>query len=130
MPKNSARLSPTATSEAPCPAHQEAISSCPPPCGLINAGNTCYLNATLQCIGACPPCSRASSGPLSFATHAAWQHLLGQGPLPSRPASSQRRAPYNPCALLAALGAVAPQFKSRQQHDAHEALHALLDGLK
>lgn len=37
---------------------------------------------------------------------------------------------YNPQALLAAVCRLAPQFKERQQHDAHELLHCLLDGLQ
>lgn len=37
---------------------------------------------------------------------------------------------YNPQALLAAVCRHAPQFKEQQQHDAHELLHCLLDGLQ
>lgn len=37
---------------------------------------------------------------------------------------------YNPQALLAAVCRHAPQFKGRQQHDAHELLRLLLDGLQ
>ncbi len=43
---------------------------------------------------------------------------------------TQRGQPYNPSALLAAVCRHATQFKGRQQHDAHELLRYLLDGLQ
>ncbi len=45
-------------------------------------------------------------------------------------AHHKRRNTYDPQALLAALCRVAPSFSGNQQHDAHEALHALLEGLQ
>jgi len=37
---------------------------------------------------------------------------------------------YNPHTLLAAVTCIAPHFKGQQQHDSHELLRLLLDGLQ
>eukprot|EP00983_Pelagomonas_calceolata_P075043 1152826-Pelagomonas_calceolata.AAC.5 len=49
---------------------------------------------------------------------------------PAPGAASTQPSTYNPQALLAAVCRHAPQFKEKQQHDAHELLHCLLDGLQ
>ena len=38
--------------------------------------------------------------------------------------------PYNPQSLLSAVCCHAPQFKVKQQHDSHELLRYLVDGLQ
>lgn len=51
---------------------------------------------------------------------------------PARPAAvhKQSRQPYNPSALLAAIVREAPQFKGKQQQDAHELLHVIMNSLQ
>jgi hypothetical protein len=39
-------------------------------------------------------------------------------------------AAYNPQSLLSAVCCHAPQFRGRQQHDSHELLRILVDGLQ
>jgi hypothetical protein len=83
-------------------------------------------------------CARACCGPRRTHRHA---HARVLGLRPTRPpavaalrAGTHKpgggSASYNPQSLLSAVCRHAPQFKGRQQHDSHELLRVLLDGLQ
>jgi ubiquitin C-terminal hydrolase len=97
-------------------------------CGLDNLGNTCFMNAILQCLNNVPP----------FAEH--YLHLKGKfSPSGSRSVSetfadlvqSMRKSDIGrPEALKHILCKYyAPQFRGYDQQDSHEFLTVLLDAL-
>lgn len=107
--------------------------------GLVNLGNTCFLNATLQALSHVRPLARhLCETPLLYlrdlerAPAARGLHkgtlgseliqvvamLWGAGGEPS----------YSPRSLLAQVCAANPSFEGGQQQDAHEALVLLLQG--
>jgi hypothetical protein len=102
--------------------------------GLKNIGNTCYLNSVLQCI------TQSALKPL-FLSGAYKSHLNvanpkgTEGRLASALAQLIDKANSNefntlaPHGLKAVVGSFAPQFSGFEQHDAHEFLSFLLDGL-
>ncbi|GLI64480.1 hypothetical protein VaNZ11_007755 [Volvox africanus] len=79
-------------------------------------------------------------GPLGFALQQAFFNVNGTHHSTMASGSPQfhghhshphgSKSAYNPQALLAAVCRVAPRFKGRQQHDSHELMRLLLDGLQ
>lgn len=125
---------PVSTKCAPRLARPEATARSPtkaegrqdaPARGLVNLGNTCFLNSLLQCLAhspavqsALPPPSRCTgpvSKSLSEAIRAMWERST---------------EPYKPSNVLQALSKKDRRFSGGRQHDAQEALAALLEGLR
>ncbi|KAG6547147.1 hypothetical protein Mapa_011399 [Marchantia paleacea] len=114
--------------------------------GLMNEGNTCYLNSCLQCLAHSLPLASSIQGPLqelmqrrgsgmragsSERDFSSLTELLAYSfrqvvrDLWQRPAFSATSART----FLQCVQAWAPQFAGHSQHDAQEVLRAILDGL-
>lgn len=101
--------------------------------GIVNLGNTCYMNSVLQVL---------NSTPLSryFLTDDYMNHLVSTGGASTRLinsfCSTLRELNWTDCrysvsasSLKKAVGEYAPAFDNFQQQDANEFLRVLLDGL-
>ncbi|KAG1857326.1 hypothetical protein DFJ58DRAFT_726903 [Suillus subalutaceus] len=106
--------------------------------GLKNLGNTCYMNATIQCLSATVPFARFFTGMnkaggrrLSTAINpmgtkgrlaSAFAHILYE--------MSHSELPHLiPASFRKSICTHAPQFSGSDQHDSQEFLTFLLDGL-
>ena len=109
--------------------------STPGVCGIANLGNTCFLNSTIQALSHTPIFSayfvsgryNADLNPTNVLGH---RGLLATefATLLSELWSGQYTA-VAPRRLKTTIADFAPQFSGYQQHDAHELLAFLLDGL-
>lgn len=103
--------------------------------GLKNLGNTCYMNATIQCLSATVPFAR-------FFTEGRWKKAVNainpmgtKGRLASAFAHilyemSHSELPHLiPASFRQSICTHAPQFSGSDQHDSQEFLTFLLDGL-
>jgi ubiquitin carboxyl-terminal hydrolase 8 len=103
--------------------------------GLKNLGNTCYMNATMQCLSATVPFAR-------FFTDGRWKNAVNMlNPLGTKGSlagafaqilyeMSHSELPHlNPSGFRKSICHHAPQFSGSDQHDSQEFLTFLLDGL-
>ncbi|KIK96766.1 hypothetical protein PAXRUDRAFT_10598 [Paxillus rubicundulus Ve08.2h10] len=103
--------------------------------GLKNLGNTCYMNATIQCLSATVPFSR-------FFTDGGWKNAVNminplgtKGSLAAAFANilyemSHSELPHlTPVTFRKSICSHAAQFSGSSQHDSQEFLTFLLDGL-
>lgn len=94
--------------------------------GLFNLGNTCFFNSVIQNLLAIKRLRdyflelEECDGPLA----AAFRKLFTETSI-----GDASRSAINPKSFFGSLCAKAPQFRGYQQHDSHELLHCLLDGL-
>ncbi|KJP87161.1 hypothetical protein AK88_03208 [Plasmodium fragile] len=105
--------------------------------GLINLGNTCFLNSSLQCLAKIKKFSNY------FLSGTFWGHINYSNPVGQHGRLAKayyetllelwkvnkRSEPYAPKALKQAISEKRDEFYGYQQHDSQELLAFLLDGL-
>ncbi|CRG97945.1 ubiquitin carboxyl-terminal hydrolase 2, putative [Plasmodium gallinaceum] len=105
--------------------------------GLINLGNTCFLNSSLQCL------SKILKFSNYFLSGTFWNHINYSNPVGQHGRLAKayyetllemwminkRDEPYSPKALKQAISEKRDEFYGYQQHDSQELLAFLLDGL-
>ncbi|KAG1812891.1 uncharacterized protein BJ212DRAFT_438172 [Suillus subaureus] len=102
--------------------------------GLKNLGNTCYMNATIQCLSATVPFARFFTGRWRKAVNAV-NPMGTKGRLALAFANilyemSHSELPHLiPASFRKSICTHAPQFSGSDQHDSQEFLTFLLDGL-
>ncbi|KAK7378005.1 hypothetical protein VNO80_03441 [Phaseolus coccineus] len=102
--------------------------------GLLNLGNTCYMNSAIQCLVHTPEFARYFRE--DYHREINWQNPLGMvGELALafgellRKLWAPGRTPIAPRPFKTKLVRFAPQFSGHNQHDSQELLAFLLDGL-
>ncbi|SBT36283.1 ubiquitin carboxyl-terminal hydrolase 2, putative [Plasmodium ovale wallikeri] len=105
--------------------------------GLINLGNTCFLNSSLQCLAKILKFSNY------FLSGTFWKHINYSNPVGQHGRLAKayyetlielwkinkRNEPYAPKVLKQAISEKRDEFYGYQQHDSQELLAFLLDGL-
>ncbi|GKY94675.1 hypothetical protein MPSEU_000432900 [Mayamaea pseudoterrestris] len=103
--------------------------------GLRNLGNTCFLNSSLQCLSNTIPLTDYFLG-YDYRSEINKNNFLGTGgKLVTAYAELMKsiwlgnNTVFAPVAFKKSLEKFAPQFAGGRQHDAHEVLSFLLDGI-
>jgi ubiquitin carboxyl-terminal hydrolase 8 len=105
------------------------LSSCiPGVCGLINVGNTCFMNSALQCLSSIPRLTRwanvqkqYSSTPTKTIIHAYVSLIQSMW--------SGKNTFINPYEIKELVSRSAPIFSDYGQKDSHEFMNSLLNAL-
>ena len=101
-----------------------------PHTGLKNLGNTCFMNATLQCLFGCAEfCSGFVERQYPLAAKSPAQGKIAMSFAELLTDISQDKSIVSPSNLRKALTKISPQFRGNGQHDSQELLRCLLDGL-
>lgn len=125
-----------------------ALQNPPPPRGMVNLGNTCFLNATLQCLLYMPSfCQSITSLPAScYDANGGGKHVRGQritmmlrnlsrmahGIIAMEKDASPKTNAIAPKSILNAITSCKTggyRFRLGRQEDAHELLVHLLDAM-
>ncbi len=103
--------------------------------GLTNLGNTCFMNCSLQCLSNTVPLTDYFLG-YNFRSEINYENFLGtNGTLVSAYAELIKHiwlgsnSIHRPTMFKSSIEKFAPQFVGNEQHDAHELLAFLLDGM-
>jgi ubiquitin C-terminal hydrolase len=109
-----------------------------PSSGLHNLGNTCFMNAPLQCLFNTPELktyflssvntsftTSSSSGQLAASFRDVFRNVFSE----AQPEASLKSSSVDPSPLKCVITHHAPQFGGGGQHDAQEFMRFLLDGL-
>eukprot|EP00747_Dinoflagellata_sp_TGD_P130962 gnl/TRDRNA2_/TRDRNA2_174896_c2_seq1.p1 gnl/TRDRNA2_/TRDRNA2_174896_c2~~gnl/TRDRNA2_/TRDRNA2_174896_c2_seq1.p1 ORF type:complete len:813 (-),score=213.57 gnl/TRDRNA2_/TRDRNA2_174896_c2_seq1:49-2418(-) len=102
--------------------------------GLVNLGNTCFLNSVLQCLNVSAPFSDELLGMSTGEAHGGLGSLGGSlctvfRGIRGEDVSGCRGGAFSPKPLLAQLVAKFPWYKGNEQQDAHELLRTLLGSI-
>ena len=132
----------TNSSDGLCPQQQQLLTEKPCGtrgiglCGLVNMGNTCYMNCVLQCLSHTSPLTRyflETDWQCDPRLHGRVGALAGEyynvlERLWESSAADEMRA-FEPRAFRSCVAALAPRFSGLQQQDCHDVLSIILDGL-
>jgi ubiquitin C-terminal hydrolase len=103
--------------------------------GLVNMGNTCFLNSVLQCLSYCPPMFNVLYAKVHsknclykdrFCLFCEMEKLAEN----LFPRSGSKKMPFSPIGIVKNLKAINRKYRLGRQEDAHELLMFVLDSMQ
>ena len=133
LPRNSEEMAPEGRkTPSLVPMHSRDLEGA---VGLLNLGNTCYMNCIVQCLGNTPLLKDLFCNQTHFKYINLSNPLGTHGKIPEELGSlikslwDGRQKVINPTSFYTTIKHLFPQFDDREQHDCHEFLSLLLDSL-